>query len=233
MPMAKQPVEQRDRFRIFAETSSEAMGPLLAQLTRMGLENIGYELITDVVTFGTNGPRKVHETTGDEFAKEWIKENPTFKAIELVDHFRASDRTPGSAYSALKNLVANGDLRKLGPGAYQRADVQAIEPPKAGKKATKDAASARYYEVSNFDLIKKHFFNRRRFKVIEARELFLKEGRPAKSVSSLISQMHSGGLLKQVGRGEYEPVKKKEKTKRQPALAPSPNLNGAGAASNV
>jgi hypothetical protein len=52
--MAKTPPATVERFRIHAETSKEQMGDVLAELTKMGLLNIGYELVTDVLTFRTN-----------------------------------------------------------------------------------------------------------------------------------------------------------------------------------
>src|SRR5882724_5600604 len=65
--MAKTPVATVERFRIHAETSMEQMGHVLAELTRMGLQNVGYELITDIVTFKNNGPRQTFDSTGPDF----------------------------------------------------------------------------------------------------------------------------------------------------------------------
>src|SRR6267142_3546962 len=97
--MAKTPPATVDRFRIHAETSKEHMGHVLAELTKMGLANIGYELVTDILTFRSkNGPRKMHEVTGDDFARAFVKENASFAAIQLVRHFEENDRTSASAH---------------------------------------------------------------------------------------------------------------------------------------
>src|SRR6267378_4217383 len=128
--MAKTPHATVDRFRIHAETSKEQMGDVLAELTKMGLANIGYELVTDVLTFRSkNGPRKVHEVTGDDFARAFVQENASFAAIQLVNHFKANDRTDGMAYKAIHNLVQEGAIKKLSPGNYQRAGVKALPAP--------------------------------------------------------------------------------------------------------
>src|SRR5882672_8716363 len=102
--MAKAPATE-ERFRIHAEASKDNMGHILAELTKLGLANIGYELVTDIVTFRKNGPRKLHEVTGNDFARAFIKENASFAAIELVNHFKANDRTNVSAYKAIRYLL--------------------------------------------------------------------------------------------------------------------------------
>lgn len=200
--MAKQP-EMRDRFRIFAETSSEAMGPLLAQLTRMGLENIGYELVTDVRRFAGNGERKVHETTSEEFAVAWLKDHPTFQAKELAHHFRDSGRVQGTAYSALRELTYSGVIKKLSPGNYQRADVKAIPPPKTARGKMPP------HEITNDALILKMIKRRKRITVVEAGAMLDEEGRNRKSASPIISRYAKAGLLKQVEPGVYDVVQSK------------------------
>ncbi len=128
--MAKTPAATVERFVIHAETSKDHMGHVLAELTKMGLQNVGYELVTDIVTFKNNGPRKLHEVTGNDFAREFVQENASFAAIQLVNHFKANDRTDGMAYKALRALVQEGAVKKLSPGNYQRAGVKALPAPK-------------------------------------------------------------------------------------------------------
>lgn len=201
--MAKQP-EMRDRFRIFAETSSEAMGPLLAQLTRMGLENIGYELVTDVHRFAQNGERKVHNTTGDEFAKTYIADHPTFRARDLIQYFRDADRTEGSGYTSIRNFVKKKIIKKLSPGNYQRSDVKAISPPSAPAKKTR--GSAIRYDTPNDGLILKFIKRRKHVTVVEAGAMLKEEGRNAHSASPIISRFAKAGLLKQTEPGSYDVV---------------------------
>lgn len=217
--MAKQPVT-RDRFRIFAETNSESMGPLLAALTKMGLENIGYELITDVRTFGKN-ERKVHETTGVEFAKAWVADHATFRAVELVAAFGEADRTPGSAYTALRELINDGTLRKTSPGNYQRADVKAIAPPAEGEaKARTRPPSGPKNAVPNKDVILKAIRGRKKVSVKAMSDLLTANGRTGHSASPIISGLARSGILKQIEPGLYEVVAKKEKKSAAKAAKP-------------
>lgn len=211
--MAKQPIEIRDRFKITADVESTALGPLLAQLARIGLENIGYELITDVVRFNRNGPRIAHETTGDEYAREWVADHPTFRAIDLVKHFADSGRSDGSAYTAIRNLVASDEIVKTSLGHYRRADVKALAPPAVAAK-TKPAEPEKRtrgqvprYDVPNLDLIMKFIKPRKRVTVQEAGAFLVKEGRNKKSASPIISQLATAGMLKQIEPGVYEVVK--------------------------
>lgn len=220
--MAKQPVAQ-DRFRIFAETSSAEMGPLLAQLTRMGLENIGYELITDVRTFGRNGPRQVNEITGDAFAAEWVKDHASFKALDLIQHFRDHGRTSGSGYTALKNLVAADTLRKLGPGQYQRADVKALPAPQA--TATARGQRGPYAETSNKDLIFKAIRSRAKVTLQQMKQLLEDNGRNPHSASPLMTKLAQAKMIKLIVPGEYQVLEKAKK-----AVAPKKLTSPADAA---
>lgn len=206
--MAKQP-ETIDRFRIFAETSSEAMGPLLAQLTRMGLENIGYELITDVRRFQANGSRKMHDISVEEHAALFIKDHPTFKAGELVKHFEAAERHKSGAYTAMRAMVESGSLIKLGNGNYRRADVKAIAPP---AEKTRRGQSPRY-DVSNDDLLLKYIRPRKSVSVADAGLFLEREGRNKNSASPIISRFTKAGLLKLIEPGLYSVVQKKLKGK--------------------
>lgn len=197
-------VETRDRFRIFAETSSEAMGPLLAQLTRMGLENIGYELITDVATF-KDRKRVVHDVNARDFASQWIETHPTFTMKELQAYFKANDRAATTANYAVGQMVDDKIVVRLGVGNYRRADVQALAGPKSeGNVRTRVRGAVPKYDVPNFDVILKMMRNRKTITVASARELLIQEGRNGKSASPIISRMSSSGLLKQLAPGEYE-----------------------------
>lgn len=206
--MSKQPIEIRDRFRISVEALSEELGPLLAQLRRMGFDNVGYELITDVVTFNKNGPRVAHATTGDEFAREWLADHPTFRANELIKHFETNSRTAGSAYTAIRNLVASGELLKTSPGHYTRSDIRAIAPPAPAATPTqKKRGQVPKYDVSNLDLIMKFIRPRKRVTVADAKAFLEREGRSQKSASPIISGLASSGALKHIEPGVYEVVK--------------------------
>jgi hypothetical protein len=206
--MAKQPPEIRDRFRIYVETTMEQMGSVVATLTKMGVENIGHELITDVKAWG----RKEHDTTAAEAIAEYVQEHPTFHISELVAHFKQAGRSRGAVDAAVRNMVAKNLLTKLGDGNYQSADVKAIAPPKAAAPvATKKARPANkvpHYDISNKDLIWRHIKNRVRFKLADLRVLFRANNRPDKSVSPLMTKMVGEKLIRLVGPGEYLVMKK-------------------------
>lgn len=201
--MAKQP-ETIDRYRIFAETSIEQMGFVLAALTKMGLEKVGYELITDVVNFKE---KKVHDVKSEDFAKVFLEENPTFRAIDLVNYFRAAGRTPGAAYTVIRNLVDTKVLRKIGPANYQRADVKALAPPSMRGKHGKTAT----YDMPNKDLITKFIKGRKKVTMRELRDLFVKEGRNEKSISPILTVMTKAKAIKVVASGQYEVLQKAAK----------------------
>lgn len=226
--MAKQPIT-RDRFRIHAETSVEDMGPLLATLTRMGLENVGFELVTEEVRFGQN-----KNGSSVEFTKPFLEDHPTFRPSDLVAFYSSNGRTKSAAYSAIMKLVAGGLVRRLGSRNYQRADVEALAPPDAalaklpklraaGKGTGK--GNSKKHEVSNRDLLLRHIRTRRKFKVSELGTLFRAHKRPPHSASSLLSKMVKERELKSLGDGVYERVVKK---KASPKKKPKPKANGVG-----
>lgn len=228
--MAKTPVT-RDRFRIIAETSAENMGPLLAQLTRMGLENIGYELITDVRRFHQNGERKVHATNAVEAVRAFVQENPTFQVSQVVAAFEAAERTGTSAYSAVKILLTNKEIVKLSPGNYQRADVKALAAPQAVKKSKRGQVGR--HDVSNETLILKAMKGRKKISLQDMQALLVSHGRSAKSASPILSKFVKQKLIKQIAPGQYEVVQKKTPAPKKPAAklngqdqSPAENANG-------
>lgn len=187
--MAKQP-EVTELCRIHAETTLDQMGHALAALARMGLTNIGYELVTEVATFKK---KQSHDTNSENFATEWLNDHPTFKATELVKHFEDNGRTGGAAYTALRVLVEKSALKKLSPGHYQRADVKAIAGPK--------------HEISNRDFIWKTIGKRKSFTALELTQAFKADGRPTQSMTSVLAKMAAAKEVKMLGDGKYEVVK--------------------------
>ena len=109
--MPKKELETVDRYQIFAETSIEQMGFVLAALTKMGLENIGYKLITDVHQFNS---RKVHDVNATEYRRRVRQGKSPVQVSELVGHFKAAGREPGGAYYAIKKLTESQYNRKNG-----------------------------------------------------------------------------------------------------------------------
>lgn len=226
--MAKPPVT-RDRFRIICEADVVEMGALLAQLTRMGLQNIGFELITDVRSFRQN-ERAKHETSAEEALTEYVNEHPTFQVNEAIKHFEALGRTAGAIYTAARLLVEKGTLKKLSPGNYQRADVKALAAPKP-KKAQE---APKRFEITGADAIWRFVKTRKSFTTKQLRALFKDQGRNEASVSPILHEMLNEKRIKHTGEpnsGEYLVLKKAMKTKpiakKPPAKKAAPHLNGS------
>lgn len=215
--MAKQQPATIDRFKITAECEAPEMGLIIAQLTKMGLTNLHFELVTDVLTYRQ---KSNHDVKAADFLTEWIKDHPTFKAIEACKHFEANGRTKGSAYPALSELVEAGLLKKLDdPGHYARADVKAIAPPKGKKKPAKPVNSHQTrYAVPNPALIMRIAKRKKgHFTVGAIKAAFEKDGRPPSSASPAIRELIDRKVIKRVGEGEYQIIE---------TPAPKPNGNG-------
>jgi hypothetical protein len=194
--MPKKELETADRYQIFAETSMEQMGFVLAALTKMGLENIGYKLVTDVHQFKE---RKVHETSAAEYAAEYVKETPRFKSAGMVAHFKAGGRDPGGAYYAIKKLVEANIIRKNGDEFVR---VEALAAPAKPTK-TRAANPVHRFEVKNKDLIANAIKGRKQFTVTELKAVFSNEGRNEKSISPILTGMIKAKQIKLVSCGDY------------------------------
>lgn len=221
--MARQP-ETRDRFRITADIEVDQLGTVVAQLIKMGLQNLHHELITDVVQFGKNGR---HDTSSQEFAMEWIADNPTFRMTELSKHFEISGRNKNTAHYAIKRLTDEGVTIKLGEGQYRRADVKEIAPPKPAGSRSRPAPPGRY-DVSNKTLLSEFLGQKKSFAISGVTAFFKERDRPPNSATSIVAKLAKEGFLKSIGEGRYEVLKK-------PAKDTVSKLNGSqdGAAAHV
>jgi len=197
--MAKKEPETIDRYRIFAETSMEQMGFVLAALTKMGLQNISYELITDVNRFKTR-ERKVHEVSAEDFAAAFVKQNARFKSADMLAHFKAAGREPSSAYYAVKKLSDANVVRKSVGGEFVR--VEALPAP-AKAATTRPANPVHRFEVLNKDVIANAIKGRKQFTMRELRDVFAKEGRNDKSISPILTGMVAAKRIKIVSPGHY------------------------------
>lgn len=245
--MPKQ-IETRDRFKIMAEVESEALGPLLAQLARMGLQNMGYELITDVVTFKG---RAKHDVSNVDTARAWVVDHPAFSASQLVEHFAAMGRSAVVARSALQSLHLTGEVSRLEKGHYRRVDKQ-LAPPAAetspdqqGRKRTRVDGPRVVRDINNWDFIAGLLKSRKQITMLAIREAFTEDGRNPHSASPIVSSFCKQKLMKALGDGAYEvlkvakskpitPADKKEKDRLRAQARrdreKAARLNGAGAA---
>jgi hypothetical protein len=214
-----------DRFRIICEAEAQEMGLIVAQLTRMGLTNVHFELITDVIGYRQNAK---HEVKAEDFLAEWIKDHATFRAAEAVQHFRDNGRTDGAGYTALRMLCEKKILNKISGGNYSRADVKAIE---AGKH-TKTEKTEKKTEPKTFSKSAEHVIlsfarrNHGRFSTTRLIPAFEKEGRARGSVYASINKLLTNKLAKRVGdagSGEYVLTAKATPKPQEVKAAPLPN----------
>jgi predicted transcriptional regulator len=198
------------------------MGPLIAQLTRMGFLNVSFELITDVAAY----KQQRRDVPAEAFALAFVNEHPTFALKELTAHFKADNRTAAACYYAIKKLVEAGMLKALADRNYQRADVKAIEPPREGPS---------HFATSGGDEILK--FARKhggKFNTAQIIKFFEAQGRARNSVYASCNGLLNDGLIKRVGKsgsGEYvvrakAAPKPAAPKKPKPAPKAAPHLNG-------
>lgn len=227
--MAKPPEIIQDRFRIVCEVDEQTMGSVVGQLTRMGLQGIGYELISDIKAWGRNGARVTHPTSAQEAVIAYMEDHPAFQTDEIVAHFKAEGRTSTSCYGALKTLLGKKKIAKPRPGNYQRIDGLLAPPaaaaeetspkgfhpgedpthkaPATGKKQ-RGGATPRY-EVGNKALILAHIKTHKTFTVKEIQELLQQQGRNAASASPVLSVfMNKDKLIEMIEPGKYRRITK-------------------------
>jgi hypothetical protein len=226
----KREPETVDRFRISIEVPKEQLGHWVTEFTKMGLQHISHELVTDVLTYKEKKPRTIYETSGDDLLREWIKSHATFKRKEVLDYFEHSGRTAKSGDAALARLIKLKEVKPLGQGNYQRAGVKAIAAPKKakaknGKKTTKPPRRPpTNYKVPNIDLILGFMRKRKKVTLTDIQTIFVKNGRPAKSVSPILTDLIAKHKVRRVGAAEYSAVIHHHKSAGAKARA---KLNGA------
>jgi Fe2+ or Zn2+ uptake regulation protein len=220
--------ETIDRFRIIAEAAASEMGPIIAQLSRMGLTNISFELITDVVNFKQNVK---HDVTATDFLAGWIAEHPTFSQKDVSKMFKENNRTSGAAYYAMRQLSEARVIRKLDDnGNYSRADVKHIEAPK--EKAAKPAKEQKpepkrvMHAVDHREFILRYMRSHGgRTSAAKLRDYFSKHNRKTTSIGGALNWLVQQKSVKLLGDGEYL-LLAKGGAKSAPAPAkPKPNGN--------
>jgi hypothetical protein len=253
--VAKEP-ETQERFRIFCEVEPEKLGGVIATLTKIGVSQVHHELITDVLAYKVRKEYQVNEVNSREFARDYVKDHPTFAISDLFKHFIAAGRSGAGAYSSARLLIEEGVLRKLGPGQYQSVNVKALPAPKGkvrllvapekpgnaakpantakvkaprGRKAVKDF---RYYEVSNKDFLLGLLKGRTEIHASVVTEAFVKAGRPERSAGSMMTQLGYLGYIKKMGEGTWKVLAKAHRVtgpiaKRRVTPRAEQQINGA------
>ena len=214
-----------DRIKISCEVVPDALGLVMVALTKMGLTNINYELITDVHTFRQKGGANGQSAT--EILKAWIVDHATFKTREAGDHLEQNGFARSSAYAALKALTDEGVLKKLAGPNYSRSDVQAIAGPKKEKGPT-----PKKFKKSGADAILSFGkTNHGTFSTAQLVKLFAKQGRARNSVYASVNELLTKKLVKRVGEegsGKYVLLRSAAKAKSVKKAAAK--LNGSAPA---
>lgn len=200
--MAK-PAVTRDRYRIHAETSIEQMGFVLAAFTKMGLDNIGYELITDVATYKERAPRIPNSPGGKaaDFIREYMTKHPAFLAKDLVKHFKDDGRTDGAAYAALTMMTKAGELKRIGAGQYQSSDIKVLPASKKVKEVAPDVGP---HDATNKDVILRYLRGRTQVSAAALNEYFKQDGRNPRSVGALLTMLGHQKILRNKGSGIWD-----------------------------
>jgi hypothetical protein len=206
----------------------ELVGSLMAACNRLGISEITFDLVTEQHTYKQ---KQRHETSSATALASWVKEHPTFKAIEAVKYLESQGRTRGSTYPALGELVAAGVLKKLGDGNYARADVKQLAAPKKTAKPAKKKQDRR--EISHGDFVLRTASrNHGRFSRQTMITHFEKDGRDPTSIGWTLNDLIAKKLLKRVNEGEYillrgNTTAKKPTAKKPTTKKPPPQINGA------
>lgn len=198
--MAKTPTVERFRLVIEREFEAQELGGAIANLTRLGFDNVRFELITDVLAFRT---KTQHAIKAADFLSAWIAEHPTFSMREVSAHFKADGRTASAAYYALKMLTDQRVIKRLDDdGHYSRADVKHIEAP---TKAAKSAKRTRQiFEVDHREFILRYMRSHGgRTSTTKLREYFTAHKRNPNSVSGALNKLVERKQLKLLGDGAY------------------------------
>jgi len=195
-------------------------GPIMAMLTKIeGLDVSAPRLVSEVRAFSKNTRPQVGSR---EFLAEWIKEHPTFKAIEVVRALREAGHGNGSAaYHAITSLINEGVLKKLSVGEYSRADVKHLPAP---KKAKKQVQVRRDVDHPTF-LLRAASRNHGRFNTSWMKAQFEKDKRTPGNVSPTIAKLIKLRQIKRVGDSEYVLMSKAASPKKA-----EPKTNGVAVA---
>jgi hypothetical protein len=191
--MPKPPPEEY--FRVTVNKVSKAqLGPVMAELARLGLDDVGFDLTTDIRAYSK---RANHDIKGDAMLREFVADNPTFTAQQATAHFKANGRDAGAVYYAIKKLIDAGEIRRIGEGNYSQKGVKALAPPKKVKHDLVHTAfimrfaARRHGKIARLDLL----------------EAFRDDGRNPSAISASLKSLMRMGQVKRVGEGVYEVIK--------------------------
>lgn len=206
--MPKQP-ETIDRVRIFADISIEMMGPVIVALTKMGIRDIGHELITDIITF-KGSRKKVAQGETEQRVLAFIETNPTFGvAKDLVPALPGANHN--TLHTVCQRLAEKGILVRLGEGNYRRSDVKQIAASSPSSAQPSDRA---------IDLVRTFMTGKKKFTIDQLKKVFEENGKRPMSVHQSCYELVQLKELKRTGTGEYAVIMSvAQRQKRDKALS--------------
>ncbi len=231
MPKDKEPLE-RDRFRIIAHVNDLAqVGPVLAMLRRLGVEEVGYELETEVHTWTAGSTRKDYESSAYEFATEtFLPNNENFRPRDLAKHFEDNGRGGATAYGVISRWVEEGLIRKSEEGTYIRKPLQLSGPVPSSQAGDsqqptlplESEAERKQHDTTNIVAVQKFIKKRKVVTTSQLRDLFKSQGRNDKSVSPILAKLLAKKEIRHTGtEGEYAIIANNPKPK-----SPQKKANG-------
>jgi hypothetical protein len=181
------------------------LGEAVAALTKLGLSEVHFELMTDVPAFARNNSG--HEVKATDFLEAFIADHPTFSQKDVTAAFKADGRLPSASYYAMTKLLEQGSIKKLDDyGNYSRTDVKHIEAPKKEKtKAKQEKPAPRdHFDVNHRDFILRYARQHAgKFSMPKLRAHFEKNGRKPSSVGSALDMLVKRKQIKGLGEGNY------------------------------
>jgi hypothetical protein len=205
-----------------APTPKAMLGEAVAALTKLGLSEVHFELMTDVPAFARNNSG--HEIKATDFLEAFIADHPTFSQKDVTAAFKADGRLPSASYYAMTKLLEQGSIKKLDDdGNYSRADIKQIEAPK--KEKTKEKPARDHFDVDHREFILRYARQHNgRFSLAKLREHFVKNKRKPASIGGAVHYLlTTKKAIKALGGGEFVLVSKAEPKTKKPAA----KLNGA------
>jgi hypothetical protein len=145
MPKPPTQPETLDRFRIHGDVAIEQLGIVLRELDKLGVTNIGHELVTDVLVYKQRTPRSApapaaaaeakpvkkngvgkgragtrhYAIRNKDFVLKYFKDREEVTAAEMTELFRKDGRHPSSAGSLLTQMAHDKYCKSMGDGVWK------------------------------------------------------------------------------------------------------------------
>jgi len=198
--MAKPTPDERDFYKISFQIEVEALGPVVAVLTKMGFKDVAYELVTEVHRpFGAN---RQYAESARATIQRVMSDGKEHSSLELREVLRSTGRPAGNVSPTLGGLMNRKLVKRVGPGVYQltkKGMATAGETPTAATQPSKPKP-----ERHAADELKALFADGATHTLEEMRVLFREQGRAAGSVNAHITGLLKSGFIARINIGTYQ-----------------------------